>query len=202
MIARSHRGRGVSWPLFLLCLALGSWVYWALAKDEDAGAPAGIAGTEAVTGAEPADGVGFTLPALEDMEETIERPLFVSSRRPIEDVAPVVEAPVETAADAPAALRGVIISESERSALLQVRRQAEAVWVAEGSSVGGWAVTEILADRVTLRRGDETRTLLLKDETSKARPTRTTRRATSQQTPPAVQTTTAPQTEDSEPKAQ
>lgn len=202
MTARSARSRGVSWPLFLLCLGLGSWVYWALAESQDAWSPAGMAGAEAALEAEPSGGTSFALPALDDFSETIERPLFIASRRPIEAPAPVVAAP-EPVGDAPAALRGVIISESDRSALLQVDKETNTVWVSEGASFGGWEVEQIQADRVTLRRGGETRTLLLKDETSPARPSRKTRRAKSQEAvAEEPEPKEAPQPKDSEPEAQ
>ena len=168
MTVRPARGRGLAWPLFILCLALGSWVYWALAEDEEPWLPSSAADGQTAPALEPRDDAGFALPELDELSETVERPLFLASRRPIEAPAPE-EPPDQSLGEPPAALRGVMISSAERSVLLQFPNRADAVWVAEGATLAGWTVETVEPNQVTLRQGSETRTLLLKDEASPPR---------------------------------
>jgi hypothetical protein len=54
-------------------------------------------------------------------------------------------------------LKAVVISETEKSALLGVGRMN--YWVEEGGSVSGWTVQRISGNTVTIKRGETTRTL-------------------------------------------
>lgn len=180
MKARSRSGAGGSWLLALLCLALGSWVSWVLAEGGGPSEPAGQPRltVESLHLSPVSRDIGP--PPLEELTETVERPIFVASRRPAEAAAAIEEMPAEATADVPVSLRGVMIGSARRKALLQMQRVGQPVWAAEGASVGGWQVETILPDSVTLRRGGVASQLRLEDEPAPMRPKRKKRQAKKQ----------------------
>jgi len=85
-----------------------------------------------------------------------QRPLFSSTRRP-------VEAPRELTATKPRenlanfVLSGVIIvSPDEKYVLLRESKSPTVQRLAEGQEIGGWRIEKILDDRVILRSGERT----------------------------------------------
>ncbi len=127
----------------------------------------------------------FALPAVARLTETIDRPLFLPARRPVE-----VEKPLPSAetpkADAPleVVVSGVIMAEKRQFAL--VRRQAggETLRLAAGDTIDGWTVTSVLPDRVLFLKDETTKEIELKDLTpSKPKPKRERGRSRRRTTP-------------------
>jgi general secretion pathway protein N len=161
MTVRSRRRRP-SVLLFLLCLGLGYALYAGLTSaPEDAGVVVPVA-----AGPQPAAAVptpaGFAMPPLGDFSETVARPLFLPSRRPLfaEGEGPQQAATVERNLFS---LMGVIISADERMALVARRKTGEVLRLIEGQQVDGWTVDAILPDHISLRHGNETDELVLRD---------------------------------------
>lgn len=125
----------------------------------DAGPITTVASTDPVQAA-AADPIGDS-----QFEEIAARPLFYPERRPL--VAdPTPEAPVETLPAAQPAreltLSAVILAGEQRIALLQAANEPKLQRLAIGESLDGWSVEAIEAERVRLRRGEETRVVELK----------------------------------------
>ncbi len=160
MRTRARRSRRPTVLLLLLCLGLGYAVYAELGSGP--ADPADLTVTKvapepaAVAPAEPA----FTLPPLGDFSETVARPLFLPSRRPL---APAEDAPAEAVTRDLFTLMGVIISADERMALVKRRKTGEVLRLIEGQRVDGWLVEAIMPDRLALSHGEETEEVVLKD---------------------------------------
>ncbi len=161
MRTRARRSRRPTVLLLLLCLGLGYAVYAELGSGP--ADPADLTVTKvapepaAVPLAEPA----FTLPPLGDFSETVARPLFLPSRRPL---APAEDAPAEAGVVRNLfTLMGVIISADERMALVKRRKTGEVLRLIEGQRVDGWLVEAIMPDRLALSHGAETEEVVLKD---------------------------------------
>jgi hypothetical protein len=125
-----------------------------------------------VTPISPADAVNqaplaakpqVVVPPLEDMNETRERPLFVSGRRPLNELE--VASQVDE-------VRGLTLiglmrpAGRDGRALIRVEGGSSATWVGRGGEVSGYVVREITLDGVSLERGGKRLNL-------KLRPTRT-----------------------------
>jgi hypothetical protein len=96
---------------------------------------------------------------LDQLHDTIRRPLFEEGRRPVE--APVPPAPAAPAppprrtADPKAlTLMGILTSEGRAIALLTRNRTGQNVRAEEGDTVDGWTIERIEARHVVLRHGD------------------------------------------------
>ena len=160
-----------TWATAGLCglsAALLGWQLWR------ADAPLSVA-PRASPGAAPAAtsaafptgaGGGFELAAAEDYSEFSERPLFVRSRRALsaEERARAAGGNGGEAEDAPVArlsVAGVLLTPARRVALLRLDEDPKIMHVAEGQEAGGWLIESIRADRVLLRRGDESSEVVL-----------------------------------------
>ncbi|MGZ8408945.1 MAG: hypothetical protein ACXWVS_03300 [Hyphomicrobium sp.] len=103
------------------------------------------------------------VPALDEMKETRERPLFVVTRRPADAT--------EVASQADD-LRGLTLiglmrpAGSDGRALIRVEGASSATWVGRGGEISGYVVREIALDGISLERGGRRLNL-------KLRPTRT-----------------------------
>lgn len=189
MKSRARRNRRPTVFLLVLCLVLGYVVYTELRSGP--AEPALV--TEAAVAPEPAAvppaEPAFTLPPLEDFSETVARPLFLPSRRPL--------APAEDASAEAGVMRdlftliGVIIFADERMALVKRRETGEVLRLIEGQRVDGWLVEAIMPDRVTLSHGEETEEVELKDV---ARPARKKGQPADRRAEPTAQPAPAPQT--------
>ena len=167
-MARVGHRRGPSLPLLLLSLGLGFVLYLEVNAElpiPDEGVintvPPGIA---LRLPNEP----DFAMPPLETFSETLARPLFMATRRPPEpQPEPVEEEPERAPAKpkpVPVTLSGIVVSPTERQALLGSQRSKELIWVTEGQVIDGWTVRSILPDRVILHRRGVTAELELKDK--------------------------------------
>lgn len=102
----------------------------------------------------------FDSPPLSRFAETLERPLFRRSRRPLEIEVPVPEDPVDRTLRA--TLQGVLFSTTGKVALFITPGSLEVVRVIEGEELQGWRLDEINPDSVTFTRDNDTSTLRLK----------------------------------------
>lgn len=141
IIATTPRRTAPILAIAALCgLALWPWLRWATL------APPHAPGTVAAAAhALP------TLPPLEQLRETTDRPLFAPDRRPT---------PGARAVAAPLGLRleGVMTIGAQRRAIIK-RADGTTARVVEGDTVGEWTVRRIEPDRVVL--GTDARTLEL-----------------------------------------
>lgn len=96
------------------------------------------------------------VPAAES--DTVERPLFVPSRRP-PPPAPVAP-PVRVAKDQ-FQLQGTIVVKGLDIALLKEKQSGKVVRVEKGALVSDMTLAEVYPDRVVLRAGEDSETLLL-----------------------------------------
>jgi general secretion pathway protein N len=116
--------------------------------------------------AEPA----LNVPPLRRFTETLERPLFSSTRRPPE-VAIVAAKPAPKAAPLNLILKGVIFSPQERIAIVAPkldRRDQTILRLSVGATYQGWTLKEIAPKAATFRHGDaEEHLKLLFDEQPK-----------------------------------
>ena len=153
-----------SLSLLALCLALGAVVYHQLdvgdarvERGQEMRSP-GVAAPSRAGVVQPTD---FKLPPLESLSETVERPLFRSTRRPLEPVAKVVEESPEPE-KLNILLSGVVITAKEKFAHIRERDDARAKTLSEGDRIGIWRLKAILPDRVILESGERTEEILLK----------------------------------------
>lgn len=118
---------------------------------------AALSGAAAQDAAQPAAGELPELPALEDLSATVERPLFVRSRRPPEVAAapePEEAPPKEVAKEeSPAELTGIVNGPDRTYAILKSLATQEVVHVRKGETIEDWSVQEIGLRYVVLRRG-------------------------------------------------
>jgi hypothetical protein len=109
--------------------------------------------------------------ALQDLKETLARPLFTSSRRPEPPVAVAAEVDPPPAATAPSAdpapqerlqLIGVMHHGAKRArALIRVENANSASWYDSGAEIAGWRLREIADDHVVVEIGGVRSTLAL-----------------------------------------
>ncbi len=158
--------------LLLLCAGLGWLISEELGSERWRARPEIPPAAGAPKVELPAPLPTFALPAAARLTETIDRPLFLPARRPVEVEEPLpsaetpkVDAPLEVV------VSGVIMAEKRQFAL--VRRQAggETLRLAAGDTIDGWTVTSVLPDRVLFLRDETTKEIELKDLTpSKPKP--------------------------------
>ncbi len=94
----------------------------------------------------------FAMAAIEDFESVLERPLFSPSRRPApaEDVA---ASALDQEFDY--TLKGVLIDNETRIALLYHKGGAGIARQAEGTKIDGWLLKEVGADFIVVERNGE-----------------------------------------------
>ncbi len=151
--------------LAVLCGGLSVIVFLELAPlPADPGARAAAARTQQKPALATASEPRFTLPPLRDFGEVLARPVFSETRRP---PAPEAAAPGATP---PFALVGVVLTATERHALLEHGLPPHIDRFAEGQEVDGWAVEAVQLDRVVLRRGDNRVEVKAKDKAAPSTP--------------------------------
>lgn len=146
-------------PLGLLVLCLGLvWVIVqqlaAAPSDEPVAAADGSVIASIVPDLPPEP--QFEMAPIEEFETVLARPLFAPSRRPPEiDVAPSGG----QAENVSLVLKGILIGEVTRLALIRPRNSSEIERLSEGQSIGGWTVSHIAPDHVVLERDGREQTL-------------------------------------------
>ena len=155
-------------PLTRLLVALGPLVIagsYLLTPEDPSAVPAVVRAGNAQAALPPEGGAAPPAPALvaapdlSTLTETVERPLFSTSRRapqPLPEPEPVVEAPVATPAAPPPSmtLQGVMLAGDRSAALLRRDDTGETVTLHEGDNLTGWQVERIAAGSVTLSGPD------------------------------------------------
>ncbi len=98
----------------------------------------------------------FSLPPLEELQATRERPLFSPRRRPDAEAAGETEtSPVEENPDSlPFELTGVVMGADVAIAILRNRDTQETVQLRQGEALDAWSLEEIAPRHVVLRQED------------------------------------------------
>jgi general secretion pathway protein N len=159
-------------PLLLaLMAALAGLVLWDRQSGDSAqkgaGPPAAVRAADKSTRAQAAgrteQGINpLANLTLDKLQDTVRRPLFETSRRPIEAPAPLPPLQVEPAAPPPPpfvdqnalSLLGVVASEGRTIALLKRNQTGQNIRVEVGDAVDGWTIVSIEPQRVMIRQGD------------------------------------------------
>jgi general secretion pathway protein N len=159
-------------PLLLaLMAALAGLVLWDRQSGDGAqkgaGPPAAVRAADKSTRAQAAaraeQGINpLANLTLDKLQDTVRRPLFEASRRPIEAPAPLPPPRVEPAAAPPPpfvdqnalSLLGVVASEGRTIALLKRNQTGQNIRVEVGDAVDGWTIVSIEPQRVMIRQGD------------------------------------------------
>ena len=96
--------------------------------------------------------------ALDELGDTVRRPLFEKQRRPVEApkvAAPAAALPTRQADPSALTLQGIIFNEGGSGIALMRRTQTgQSVRLREGDTVDGWTVERIEAESVHLVQGD------------------------------------------------
>ncbi len=156
-------------PLTVVVIALGAWLYFQLRQPAPPAVPQpGIAAGAPQADSPPRQQLEESQDAKEaapraspaDYPAMVERPLFMESRRPAEKSR---RAAVRASGSPEEELRltAIAISERGRYALVRKGREGQTIRLKEGSEVEGWTLIEVRAAEVSLRRGEELRTLPL-----------------------------------------
>jgi hypothetical protein len=107
----------------------------------------------------PPEELTVTLPTLEELTATVERPMFSQSRRPFEaaiDAAPVVNSDLDVD------LVGIVIWQGQRIALVRSSADPQIIRVEVGGNVAGWVAVGIEPESVRFRNGETEREVRLK----------------------------------------
>lgn len=174
-MAAAQRPRGISFPLILLCLALGGLLYYLAAEPLSIRPPSAIERSarelpelSKFSAREETDLAAF--------EETVSRPLFAESRRPpdADTTAPPIEAePVPAPKIKAKPLRhtliGIFMLEDNKLALLRANRKGAIVRVGVGDEVDGWKVVAITPEQIEIER-DGTTQILVPKATAREKP--------------------------------
>jgi general secretion pathway protein N len=142
----SPRRRVVTLLLLSLCCGLSVAIYLGARAPMTGASVAAPASPPQPASASESDPV-FAMPPLSAYADVLTRPLFSETRR---------RPAVSTARDdkpADFTLVGIVISPTERHALLSHGTPAQLEHVVEGQSVDGWTVTAIEPSRVVLAQG-------------------------------------------------
>ncbi|MPZ56881.1 MAG: hypothetical protein GEU91_10380 [Rhizobiales bacterium] len=103
----------------------------------------------------PTPGDGPELPSIEDLSATIERPLFIRSRRPPAAAPELVQTDTVTvpSEEAPADLTGIVNGPDKTYAILTSRATKETHHLQTGETIENWNIQEIGPHHIVLRRG-------------------------------------------------
>ncbi len=99
----------------------------------------------------PLEKVAVTLPALDELTATIERPMFSQSRRSFEAAVETVES--TSAVEVEFDLVGIVIWQGQRIALVRSDADPQIVRIEVGGNVAGWVAVGIKPDSVLFRNG-------------------------------------------------
>jgi len=177
-------GRAAPWTtavLVMLCAGLGAAVVFELTG----GLPLAPEVTAASPGAQlewSREPVEFEPPPRDEIDEIAARPLFSPSRRPFA-LAEEEPEPAPVRSLPPVTLIGVLLTEQQRTALLQAVGHGDPGWVREGNRIQGWRVERIEQSRVHLRAGDRVETVELRPDTAVPPKPRPKRRSAEAKTP-------------------
>ena len=112
------------------------------------------------TNAGPAE-QDFTLPPIEALAEVTNRPLFSRTRRPPEQAEEALGQVEEFV------LAGIVVSASDRIALIRHGQPIKIARLKEGQSIEGWTVRSIAADRVLIENAGSEHELRLSKKSAR-----------------------------------
>lgn len=161
-----RKPRRASWVLFGLCLALGLVVFELASSVPDAAEAASKTAAGKVLAeprSEPAIAEAPQIPSLGQLSETLERPLFLASRRPpAPEVLPARAAkPIESIGFD---LVGVTLFDGQRIALLEPTGGGRVQRIRVGQRLEGWRLAEIGPSAVLFRQAGQSEALRLLDQ--------------------------------------
>lgn len=108
----------------------------------------------------------FKPPARRELDIIAARPLFSPSRTRFV-AAQVEEGLPQAAAPLPSLeLIGVLLTDTQRTALIRPLDGGDAAWVRENAEVAGWRIERIERSRVHLRAGERLEVVELRDDTA------------------------------------
>jgi hypothetical protein len=146
---RRHRTKTwLGWLLGAACIAL-AWVIYEEIADLSAGQPIDSTGAVlpsalAATSSQPA----LIIPDRASLAVILERPVFSETRRPRGTATGGAQAtPIDFT------LLGVVISDSQRSALIRTGEGEAVQRLTEGEDIADWKLVQIAPDRIVVRRG-------------------------------------------------
>jgi type II secretory pathway component PulC len=147
MMRRRRTKDLLTWLLGLACIALA----WVIYEEIDDRSPSEVPGATDIA-ALPADQTAppqtvFAMPDKDSLAVILERPIFSQTRRRSGGMAD------EQATSTDFTLSGVVISATQRFALVQPAAGGIIHRLKEGEDIGGWILVEIEPDRIILRRG-------------------------------------------------
>jgi hypothetical protein len=153
-----------TWCSAALCLAAAVFWGWQLRPNDELGAVLPSA-DEPLQTEDERQVASFQMPAAEEYENIVTRPLFIRSRRPeSSQQASQANSGDSESKGTPAAhisLNGVVVARGRRVALLRLDNDPKVMHVAEGQQAGGWLIEAIRPDRIILRRGDRASEVVL-----------------------------------------
>lgn len=158
MIGRS----GPPWALPVALLALCAVLGWRIADEWTRPVEVEPPEVESLPPPEPLSPPEpmpeFELPPVSEFQEVVERPLFSPTRQPPAEGAAPVAAP---ASELNLELIGVVLAQSEQTAIVMPQETQQALRLALGDAYQGWTLVRIEPDRAIFSRGDQEETVLL-----------------------------------------
>jgi hypothetical protein len=158
--------RGAKLAVLALAGAVGvlAWLDYGLLQDpvdiSPVAPPPGRA--EARLQASPPLSTALDKKAPEQLQETVGRPLFNPSRRPVQRAEPGAAARASRVEPAKLRLVGVMKpDDGPPRALIRYADEPTGRWVAEGSEYHGWTLTKVNEGSVTVEAGGRTEELML-----------------------------------------
>ena len=152
---RHRRSVMLAWLLGVALLAL-VWVIYGQASELLLNDRSDSGSTAMPDPPAPVSSAAFlAMPSKESLGVIVERPVFSETRRPSGNPGGTQVTPGDIR------LAGVVISASERSALIQHGDNGIIQRLTEGGDIGGWMLTEITFDRIKIRRGPVEAEMLL-----------------------------------------
>lgn len=161
-VARSTGG--ISLPLVLLCLGLGTLAYYLAEEPLVVPPPSTISPAAQKIAALPKH-QAYKAPILAELNEATSRPLLAQTRRPPKN--PIVLKPIVPNAKAGASplnhtLIGIFTTDDIKVALLHPKGKGPNIRLRVGDTVDGWKVTAITPEQVKFENAGETRILMPK----------------------------------------
>lgn len=163
-------------PLVLLtgaCVVLAGIVALELVKERPSLDSAPVVAPKTVHDGAVSAPARFAMPPLSAFDEIAERPLFSRSRRPTtadDALAPAAQG------TGPLILNGVILTGTNKIALLATPEAERMTPLREGETLAGWTLVAVHSDKVVIRNSGDERELLISD-TLKMRDSLARRRA-------------------------
>ena len=160
-------GDRLSALLLVLVMGFGALAAWEWRNVAVVSTPVVAAAAQSTPLVQASAPSSFAVPPLDELSQTVQRPLFSQTRLPapaqaVVDSRPLV--PVKTVKLTPLAieLSAVILEPDRQYALFRKAAQKGLLRAEVGQSVDGWLVSEIRGDGVSLERGAERQLLVLR----------------------------------------